>query len=97
DVAAPHEGVSGVGPSGVGRPDVHGAGRQASGDGEVEGLRGTGVDRLDDGAVVAVVRRLERDVAAVAAVAADVAARTVEVVPAGGGELGCLGHHPGVL
>ena len=67
----------------VGAPNVHRPGGQPAGHGVVNGLRGRGLRRLDDRAPVCPAGRLQRDVAAVAPAAAQVAAGGVNrVIPA---------------
>ncbi len=97
DVGGVHEEVRRVGGVEIGRPHVHLTGGQPAGDAEVQRLGARRVHGLDDRAVVAVVRRLQRHVAAVGAVPAEVTARRVEVLPAGGGELRGVRDRPQVL
>lgn len=89
--------VAVVGRVEIGAPDVDLAGGQAARDVNGHGLRGRGVHRLDDGAVVTVVRRLQCHVAAVGRSAAQVAAGRVLVLPADLRELGRVCEDPGRL
>ena len=95
DVGGVHELVGRVGGGEVRRPHMHGTGGQSTLDGHRQGLRRGRVDGLQDRAVVAAVGRLQRDVAAVRAVAAEVPGRGVEVRPPGRGELRRVRDRPG--
>ena len=76
---------------------MHRPGGQPAGDRVTDGLRRRCLRGLEDRAPVGLVRRLQRDVAAVAPAAADVPAGRVDVGPARGGELGGLRGDPRLL
>ncbi len=80
-----------------GGPDVDGAGRQAAGHVDVDGLCGRCRCGLDDRRVVGVVRRFQSDVAAVGFGSAEVTGAGVEELPARRGELRDLRGRPGAL